>query len=110
MSVFTNIHMVERRDNKVQPPMEEDEIITYFIHAINLEQLDHTFMMARKTFAEIFKTGDMVEDRLKTERIINLTELQTTHKAFQTSSFRIRKKKEKKIMVVITQGSISHYK
>lgn len=51
----------------------------------------------------------MIEDGLKTGRIINLTKLQSTHKGFQTGSFGIGKKKEKEVMRVMTQENSSNY-
>ncbi|XP_047262149.1 uncharacterized protein LOC124898595 [Capsicum annuum] len=50
-----SIHWREKA-TRVHPPMEETEMISYFIHALNLEYFDRMITMAGKTFIEIVKT------------------------------------------------------
>lgn len=67
--------------------VEEAKMTSYFIHALNLEYFDCTMMMDRKIFFETIKIGEIIEDGIKTRRMINLTELQSTHKYYNIGSF-----------------------
>ncbi|KAG5617911.1 hypothetical protein H5410_017735 [Solanum commersonii] len=53
--------------------------------------------MGGKTFAEVIKAGEMIEDNLKTGQIASYTSSQFANRAYQTGSF--GKKKEKEIIV-----------
>ncbi|KAK4707354.1 hypothetical protein R3W88_033081 [Solanum pinnatisectum] len=62
--------------------------------------------MGGKTFAEVIKAGEMIEDGLKTDRIANYTLSQFANRAYQTGSF--GKKKEKEVMMLMTRGATSY--
>ena len=49
----------------MHPPIEESEIITYFIQAQDSEYYEIMVTMGGKTFAEVIKVGEMIEDGLK---------------------------------------------
>ena len=51
----------------VHPPMEESEIITYFIQAQQSKYYERMVTMGGKTFSEVIKAGEMIEDGLKTK-------------------------------------------
>ncbi|KAH0750701.1 hypothetical protein KY290_029933 [Solanum tuberosum] len=92
-------------DAKVHPPMEESEMITYFIQAQDSEYYERMVTMGGKTFVEVIKAGEMIEDGLKTGRIASYTSSQFANRAYQTSSF--GKKKEKEVMMLTTRGDTS---
>ncbi|XP_049388071.1 uncharacterized protein LOC125852375 [Solanum stenotomum] len=91
---------------RVHPPMEESEMITYFIQAQDSEYYERMVTMGGKTFAEVIKAGEMIEDGLKTGRIASYTSSQFANRAYQTSSF--GKKKEKEVMMLTARGATSY--
>ncbi|XP_049381418.1 uncharacterized protein LOC125845986 [Solanum stenotomum] len=91
---------------RVHPPMEESEMITYFIQAQDSEYNERMVTMGGKTFAEVIKAGEMIEDSLKTGRITSYTLSQFANRAYQTGSF--GKKKEKEVMMLTIRGATSY--
>ncbi|XP_015169739.1 uncharacterized protein [Solanum tuberosum] len=91
---------------RVHPPMEESEMITYFIQAQDSEYYERMVTMGGKTFAEVIKAGEMIEDGLKTGRIVSYTSSQFANRAYQTGS--LGKKKEKEVMMLTTRGNTSY--
>ncbi|KAG5616428.1 hypothetical protein H5410_016252 [Solanum commersonii] len=86
--------------------MEESEMITYFIQAQDSEYYERMVTMGGKTFAEVIKAGEMIEDGLKTGRITSYTSSQFANRAYQIGSF--GKKKEKEVMMLTTRGATSY--
>ncbi|KAH0632829.1 hypothetical protein KY284_035615 [Solanum tuberosum] len=93
---------------RVHPPMEESEIITYFIQAQDLEYNERMVTMGGKTFVEVIKAGEMIGDGLKTSRITSFTSSQFGNRTYQTGSFGSGKKNEKKVMMSTTRGATSY--
>ncbi|KAK6786611.1 hypothetical protein RDI58_015136 [Solanum bulbocastanum] len=93
---------------EVHPPMEESEMIAYFIQAQDSEYYERMVTMGGKTFAEVIKDGEMIEDDLKTGRITSYTSSQFANNAYQTGSFGNGKKKEKEVMMLTTRGATSY--
>ncbi|XP_015081253.1 uncharacterized protein LOC107024815 [Solanum pennellii] len=87
--------------SRVHPPMEESEMITYFIQAQESEYYERMVTMGGKTFAEVIKAGEMIEDGLKTGRIRSYASSQFANRTYQTGSF--GKKKEKEVMMIPTR-------
>ena len=56
--------------------------------------------MGGKTFSEVIKAGEMIEDGLKTDIITSYTLSQFANSGYQAGSF--GKKKEKEVMMVTT--------
>lgn len=61
-----------------------------------------------KTFVEVIKPGEMIEDDLNTRRITSLSISHFTNRAFQMGSFGSGKKKEKNIMALMNRGTNSY--
>ncbi|KAK4734094.1 hypothetical protein R3W88_008355 [Solanum pinnatisectum] len=59
-------------------------MITYFIQAQDLKYYERMLKMGGKTFAEVIKAGEMIEDDLKTGRITSYTSSQFGNRAYQT--------------------------
>ena len=51
--------------------------------------------MSGKTFTEVIKAGEIIEDGLKSGRIMSYTSSQFANRTYQTGSF--RKKRRKKL-------------
>ena len=62
--------------------------------------------MGGKTFAEVIKAGEMIEDGLKTGRIRSYTSSQFANRTYQTGSF--GKKKDKEVIMITTRGDASY--
>lgn len=67
--------------------MQESEIITYFIQAEDSNYYERMMTMSEKTFAEVIKAGEMIEDDLKTGRLTSFTSSQLANMGYQYSSF-----------------------
>ncbi|XP_059315432.1 uncharacterized protein LOC132066054 [Lycium ferocissimum] len=85
-------------------------MVTFFIQALESQYYERLVTMGGKTFAEVIKAGDMIEDDIKTGRITSLVALQSTSKAIQTGALRNEKKKEKEAATVIALGSTSYHR
>ncbi|XP_019253961.1 PREDICTED: uncharacterized protein LOC109232660 [Nicotiana attenuata] len=95
--------------SRVHPPMEETKVITYFIRAQELEYYERMVVMGGKTFAEVIKAGEMIENGIKTGRITSLAALHATSKAIQTGALGSGKKKEKEVAAVMALGGTSFH-
>ncbi|WMV26847.1 hypothetical protein MTR67_020232 [Solanum verrucosum] len=69
-------------------------MITYFIQAQDSEYYKRMVTIGGKTFAEVIKAGEMIEDGLKTGRIASYTSYQFGNRTYQTGSFGKKKEKE----------------
>ncbi|KAG5580137.1 hypothetical protein H5410_050764 [Solanum commersonii] len=67
---------------RVHPPMEESEMVTYFIQAQDSEYYERMVTMGGNTFVEVIKAGEMIEDGLKTSRITSYTSSQFANMAY----------------------------
>ena len=94
--------------SRVHPPMEETEMVTFFIQALEPEYYERLVTMGGKTFAEVIKAGDMIEDGIKTGRITSLAVLQSTSRAIQTGALGNGKRKEKEAASVMALGNTSY--
>ena len=56
----------------------------YFIRAQEPQYYDRMMLVAEKSFAEIIKLGERIEEGIKNGTIINLEALQATNKALQS--------------------------
>ncbi|KAG5572972.1 hypothetical protein H5410_062738 [Solanum commersonii] len=66
---------------KARPPMEESQMKDYFIRAQEPQYYDKIMLVVEKSFAEIIKLGERIEESIKSGTIINLEALQATNKA-----------------------------
>ena len=68
-------------------------MITYFTQAQKLEYYERKVTIGGKKFAEVIKVGEMIEDGLKTGRIMSYTSSQFANRGYKAATF--GKKKEK---------------
>ncbi|KAK4709799.1 hypothetical protein R3W88_004312 [Solanum pinnatisectum] len=93
---------------KVHPPMEESEMITYFIQVHDSEYYEQMVIMSGKTFSEVIKAGEMIKDGIKIGKITSFTSSQFANRAYQTGSFGSGNKKKKDVMILMTRGATSY--
>ncbi|KAG5619598.1 hypothetical protein H5410_004816 [Solanum commersonii] len=62
------------------------EMKDYFIRAQDPQYYDRMMLVAEKSFAEIIKLGERIEEDIKSGTIINLEALQATNKALQSGT------------------------
>ncbi|KAG5617085.1 hypothetical protein H5410_016909 [Solanum commersonii] len=81
---------------RARPPMEESQMKDYFIRAQEPQYYDRMMLVAEKSFADIIKLGERIEEGIKNGTIINLEALQATNKALQSGGMTENRKKNKR--------------
>nr|XP_009592185.1 uncharacterized protein LOC104089071 [Nicotiana tomentosiformis] len=86
---------------RVKPPMDETEMVNVFLQAQEADYFQNMMSVMGKPFAEAIKIGEMVENGLKTGRIISQSALRATSQAIQNGSGGLanRKKREEGAMM-----------
>ena len=81
---------------RVKPPIKESKLVEVFIQAQDETYFQYLLPIMGKSFIEVLKMGEMIEDEIKTDRIVSFTALKATTQAIQGGSgaFGGRKKKE----------------
>ncbi|XP_060182080.1 uncharacterized protein LOC132611711 [Lycium barbarum] len=75
---------------RVQPPMDEEELVSVFIRSQEKDFYDRMLSMEGRPFFELVKIGEAIEDSLNTGRIISMIE----KSACSSSTGFIREKKK----------------
>nr|XP_016442720.1 PREDICTED: uncharacterized protein LOC107768130 [Nicotiana tabacum] len=85
---------------RVKPPMDETEMVSVFLQAQEADYYQNMMSALGKPFAEAIKIGEMVENGLKTGRILSQSAIRATSQAIQGGSGggTNRKKKEEATM------------
>ncbi|XP_075083378.1 uncharacterized protein LOC142167121 [Nicotiana tabacum] len=93
---------------RVKPPMNEAEMIDYFIQAQDPDYLHYMLAVIGKPFAEAIKIGEIVENSMKSGKIVSQAALKATTQAIQSgsSSFENWKKKEEGSMMASGFGGV----
>ncbi|XP_060210887.1 uncharacterized protein LOC132637882 [Lycium barbarum] len=68
---------------RVKPPMAEGEVVDTFLQAQTEEYYQHMLPALGKPFIEVIKMGEMIEDGIKTGRIISFAEMKVNAKVTQ---------------------------
>lgn len=71
---------------QVNPPMEEDEIAKYFIQAQEPTYFGHLISATGKTFNDVVKMGEMVEEGLKSRKIMSYSAIKATTQTIQNGT------------------------
>ncbi|PHT78057.1 hypothetical protein T459_16109 [Capsicum annuum] len=66
---------------RVKPPMKESKIVEVFIQAQDETYYQHLLPTLGKPFIEVLKMGEMIEDGIKTGRIMSFVTLKATTQA-----------------------------
>nr|XP_016503718.1 PREDICTED: uncharacterized protein LOC107821781 [Nicotiana tabacum] len=87
--------------SRVKPPMDENEMVSVFLQAPEADYFSNMMSAMGKPFAEALKIGEMVENGLKTSRILSQSALRATSQAIQSGSGGLagRKKKDEGAMM-----------
>ncbi|XP_070043007.1 uncharacterized protein [Nicotiana tomentosiformis] len=86
----------------VNLPMEEDEMVEYFLQALEPTYFGHLISTIGKSFNDVVKMGGMVEEGLKSSKIMSYSAIKATTQAIQsgTGSLLGKKKKDDAAMFV----------
>ncbi|XP_070004567.1 uncharacterized protein [Nicotiana sylvestris] len=88
---------------RVKPPMDNHELITIFLEAQEPDYFQNMMSAMGRPFAEAIKIGEMVENGLKTGRIVSKSSLKATTQAIQSGSGSLvnRKKRDEWSMMIL---------
>ncbi|XP_070023266.1 uncharacterized protein [Nicotiana sylvestris] len=71
---------------RVHPPMEEKEMVEYFLQAQEPTYFGHLITVVGRYFNDVVKMGEMVEDGLKSSKIMSYSALKATTQAIQNNT------------------------
>ncbi|XP_070022512.1 uncharacterized protein [Nicotiana sylvestris] len=101
---------------RVKPLMDNHELITVFLEAQEPDYFQNMMSAMGRPFAEAIKIGEMVENSLKTGRIVSQAAIKATTQAIQTGSRGLanRKKRDEESMMAsgsreFQRGASHHY-
>ncbi|KAM3249945.1 hypothetical protein P3L10_011715 [Capsicum annuum] len=78
---------------RVKPPMKEHKIVEVFIQAQDETYYQHLLPVLGKPFIEVLKMGEMIEEGIKTGRIVSLAALKATTQVIPNGSGSVGEKK-----------------
>ncbi|XP_070017119.1 uncharacterized protein [Nicotiana sylvestris] len=90
---------------RVNPPMEESEMVEYFLQALEPTYFGHLISTIGKSFNEVVKMGGMVEKELKSSKIMSYSAIKATTQAIQNGIRGVIGKKKKEDVATIDSGS-----
>ncbi|KAM3374837.1 hypothetical protein P3S68_013551 [Capsicum galapagoense] len=92
------------QDARVKSSMKESKIVEVFIQAQDGTYYQHLLPVLGKPFIEVLKMGEMIEDEIKTGRIVSFPTLKATTQAIQKGSESVRGKKYEEDASAIVVG------
>ncbi|XP_070014494.1 uncharacterized protein [Nicotiana sylvestris] len=90
---------------RVNPPMEEDEMVKYFLQALEPTYYGHLISAIGKYFNDVMKMGEMVDEGLKSSKIMSYSAVKTTTQAIQSGTRSLLGKKKKEDVAMFVSGS-----
>ncbi|XP_070049552.1 uncharacterized protein [Nicotiana tomentosiformis] len=90
---------------RVKPPMDEAEIVTIFLQAQEVDYFENIISAMSKPFVEAIKIGEMIENGLKTGRILSQATLKATSQAIQNGSGGLANRKKREEGAMMASGS-----
>ncbi|XP_070031579.1 uncharacterized protein [Nicotiana tomentosiformis] len=90
--------------SRVKSPMDEAEMVNVFLQAQEADYFQNMMSAMGKPFAEAIKIGEMVENGLKTGRIISQSALRATSQAIQNGSGGLANRKTREEGALMTSG------
>ncbi|XP_070014013.1 uncharacterized protein [Nicotiana sylvestris] len=90
---------------RVKPPMDNHELIIVFLEAQEPDYFQNMMSAIGRLFAEAIKIGEMVENGLKTGRIVSQAALKATTQAIQNGSGNFANRKKRDEGSMMTFGS-----
>ncbi|KAF3619262.1 putative cell differentiation protein RCD1 -like protein [Capsicum annuum] len=89
---------------RVKPPMKERKILEVFIQAQDEIYYQHLLPALGKPFIEVLKMGKMIEEGIKTGRIVSFATLKATTQVIQKGSGSVGEKKNEEDASAIIVG------
>ncbi|XP_070030531.1 uncharacterized protein [Nicotiana sylvestris] len=89
----------------VDPPMKESEMVDYFLQALEPTYFSHLVSVVGKSFNEVVKMGGMVEEGLKSNKIMSYSSIKETTQAIQGGARGIIGKKKREDVATIDSGA-----
>ncbi|XP_070040988.1 uncharacterized protein [Nicotiana tomentosiformis] len=90
---------------RVNPPMEEDEMVEYFLQALEPTYFGHLISSIGKSFNDVVNMGGMVEEGLKSSKIMSYSAIKATTQAIQSGTGSLLGKKKKDDVAMFVYGS-----
>ncbi|KAK4724090.1 hypothetical protein R3W88_026869 [Solanum pinnatisectum] len=90
---------------RVKPLMKESEMIDVFLQAQERDYFHYLLSVVVKTFAEVIKIGEMVENVIKSKNIVSQATLRPTTQVINNGSGNLGGKKMKEDVATIVQGT-----
>ncbi|XP_070028376.1 uncharacterized protein [Nicotiana sylvestris] len=90
---------------RVNPPMEEDEMAKYFLQDLEPTYYGHLISAIGKSFNNVVKRGEMVEEGLKSSKIMSYSAIKATTQAIQSGTGSLLSKKRKEDIAMVVSGS-----
>lgn len=90
---------------RVDPPMKESEMMDYFLQALEPTYYGHLVLALGKSFNEVVNMGGMVEEGLKTNKIMSYSAIKVTTQAIQSGTGGVFGKKKKEDVATIDSGA-----
>ncbi|XP_075113020.1 uncharacterized protein LOC142182634 [Nicotiana tabacum] len=90
---------------RVTPPMDDPELITVFLQAQEPDYFQNMVSTVGKSFSEAIKMGEMVENGLKTGKIISQAALKAATQAVRVESDNLSDTNEEIEEIMMTSGS-----
>ncbi|XP_070008740.1 uncharacterized protein [Nicotiana sylvestris] len=90
---------------RVNPPMEEDEMVEYFLQALEPTYFGNLISAIGKPFNDVVKMGEMVEEGLKSSKIMSYFALKITTQAIQNDTGSLLCQKENDDVAMVVSGS-----
>ncbi|XP_070014105.1 uncharacterized protein [Nicotiana sylvestris] len=90
---------------RVNPPMEENEMVEYFLQALEPTYFGHLISAIGKSFNEVVKMGSMVEEGHKTSKIMSYSVIKATTQTIQNGMGGVIGKKKKEDVATVDSGS-----
>ncbi|XP_070007780.1 uncharacterized protein [Nicotiana sylvestris] len=81
---------------RVDPPMKESEMVDYFLQALEPTYFSHLVLAVGKSFNEVVKMGGMVEEGLKSNKIMSYSVIKANHSGYSGQRGRNNWEKEKR--------------
>nr|XP_016490600.1 PREDICTED: uncharacterized protein LOC107810352 [Nicotiana tabacum] len=90
---------------RVDPPMKESEMVDYFLQALEPTYFGHLVSTVGKSFNEVVKMGSMVEEGLKSNKIISYYVIKETIQAIKGGVGGTFGKKKKEEVATVESGT-----
>ncbi|XP_049371475.1 uncharacterized protein LOC125836336 [Solanum verrucosum] len=90
---------------RVKPPMKKSEMIDVFLHAQEPNYFHYLLSVVGKTFAEVIKIGEMVENGIKSGKIVSQAALKATTQVIKNGSGNFGGKKMKEDVANVVSGT-----